>query len=72
MKATTTYDNIVCIIPFKNSKNHHAKLIYCTISINQSINQSCIFRVVQIIKSLQDPMEVGNNLSAVNNIRRYN
>jgi len=26
-----------------------------------SINQSCIFRVVQVIKSLQDPLEVGNN-----------
>ena len=25
-------------------------------------NQSCIFRVVQVIKSLQDPLEVGNNL----------
>ena len=27
-----------------------------------TINQSCIFRVVQVIKSLQDPLEVGNNL----------
>jgi len=30
------------------------------VSINQSINQSCIFRVVQVIKSLQDPLEVRN------------
>jgi len=30
-------------------------------SNNQSINQSYIFRVVQVIKSLQDPLEVGNN-----------
>ena len=29
-----------------------------------NINQSCIFRVVQVIKSLQDPLEVGNNLPA--------
>jgi len=28
---------------------------------NQSINQSCIFRVVQVTKSLQDPLKVGNN-----------
>jgi len=34
---------------------------------NQSINQSCIFRVVQVIKSLQDLLEVGNNLSGINN-----
>ena len=32
---------------------------------HQSINQSCIFRVVQIIKSLQDPLEVGNNLPGI-------
>jgi len=31
--------------------------------LGQSINRSCIFRVVQVIKSLKDPMEVGNNLS---------
>jgi len=37
---------------------------------NQSINQSCIFRVVQVIKSLQDPLEVGNNLPGINdNVR---
>jgi len=34
--------------------------------INQSINQSCIFRVVQVIKSLQDPLEAGNNLPGIN------
>jgi len=28
----------------------------------ESIKQSCIFTVVQIIKSLQDPLEMGNNL----------
>jgi len=27
-----------------------------------SVNQSCIFRVVRVIKSLQDPLERGNNL----------
>jgi len=27
-----------------------------------SVNQSCIFRVVHVIKSLQDPLERGNNL----------
>jgi len=35
-----------------------------------SINQSYIFRVVQVIKSLQDPLEVGNNLPGINdNVR---
>ena len=33
--------------------------------INQT-NQSCIFRVVQLIKPLQDPLEVGNNLPGIN------
>ena len=38
--------------------------------INQSINQSCIFRVVQVIKLLQDPLEVGNNFPGINdNVR---
>ena len=33
-------------------------------------HQSCIFRVVQVIKSLQDPLEVGNNLPGINdNVR---
>ena len=34
----------------------------------QSINQSCIFRVVQVlvIKSFRDPLEVGNNLPRIN------
>jgi len=36
----------------------------CT-SVNLSINQSCIFTVVQVIKSLQDPLEVGNNLPGI-------
>ena len=31
-----------------------------------SINQSCILRVVQVIKSFQDPLEVGNNLPGIN------
>ena len=37
----------------------------------QSINQSIMFfRVVQVIKSLQDPLEVGNNLPGINdNVR---
>ena len=35
-----------------------------------SINQSCIFRVVRVIKSLQHPLEVGNNLMRINdNVR---
>jgi len=38
--------------------------------LNQSINQSCVFRVVQVIKSLQDQLEVGNNLPGINdNVR---
>jgi len=41
-----------------------------TDQINQSINQACIFRVVQVIKSLQDPLEVGNNLPGIHdNVR---
>ena len=36
----------------------------------QSISQSCIFRVVQVTKSLQDPLEVGNNLPGIgDNVR---
>ena len=35
-----------------------------------SVNQSCIFRVVQVKKSLQDPLEVGNNLPGISdNVR---
>jgi len=35
-----------------------------------SVNQSCIFRVVQVTKSLQDPLEVGNDLPGVSdNVR---
>jgi len=36
-------------------------------SINQSINHAFVFfRVVQVVKPLQDPLEVGNNLSGIN------
>jgi len=35
----------------------------------QSINQSCIFRVVQVTKSLQDLLEVGNNLPGISDVR---
>ena len=46
------------------SKSGHAKVL------PRSINQSCIFRVVKGIKSLQDPLEVGNNLPGINdNVR---
>jgi len=34
------------------------------------MNQSCICRAVQVIKSLQDPLEVANNLPGINdNVR---
>ena len=34
------------------------------------INQSCISKVVQVIKSLQDPLEVGNNFPGISdNVR---
>ena len=47
---------------------HHRVL--CTESINQSSIKSCIFRVVQVIKSLQDPLQVENNLPGINdNVR---
>jgi len=36
----------------------------------QTVSQSRIFRVVQVIKSLQDPLEVRNNLPGINdNVR---
>jgi len=31
-------------------------------SVVQAVNQSRIFRLVQVITSLQDPLEMGNNL----------
>ena len=38
----------------------------------QSVNQSCIFRVVQVTKSLQDPLEVGNSLPGISdNVREW-
>ena len=38
----------------------------------QSINQSCFFRVVQVTKSLQDPLEVGNSLPGISdNVREW-
>ena len=41
------------------------------LGINQSINQSImLFRVVQVTKSLQDPLEVGNSLLGISdNVR---
>ena len=39
-------------------------------SISQSVNQSCIFRVVQVIKPLQDPLAMGHNLTGIDdNVR---
>ena len=61
----------VCVIRLL----HYAKDVLshkvCTgRSINQSINHACIFRVVQVTKSLQDPLEVGNNLPGISdNVR---
>jgi len=43
----------------RRSRAHSVRTVW---SINQSVNHSSIFRVVQVIKSLQDPLEVGNNL----------
>ena len=40
--------------------------VYTPYIVSQSTNQSWIFRVVQVVKSLQDPLEVGNNLTAIN------
>ena len=37
---------------------------------NQSVNESCTFRVVQVTKSLQDSLEVGNSLPGISdNVR---
>ena len=42
----------------------------CRAYVITKVKQSCIFRVVQVIKSLQDPLKVGNNLPGVNdNVR---
>ena len=40
--------------------------VYTPYIVSQSTNQSWIFRVVQVIKSLQDPLGVENNLTAIN------
>jgi len=46
------------------------RLVQTSFLVNQSINQSCIFIVVQVIKLLQDPLGVGNNLPGISdNIR---
>jgi len=38
--------------------------------VNSPVNQSWSFRVVQVVKSLQDPLEVGNNLPGIDdNVR---
>ena len=40
------------------------------VPLKLTINQSRIFRVVQVIKSLQDPLEAGNNLPGISdNVR---
>jgi len=44
--------------------------VYANHSERNSINQSRIFRVVHVMKSLQGPLEVGNNLPGINdNVR---
>ena len=36
------------------------------------LNQSCFFTVVQVTKSLQDPLVVGNNLPGISdNVRKW-
>jgi len=57
----------------RNIGNNRPHLcILCTRSINQSINQSCFFRVVQVTNSLQDPLEVGNSLPGISdNVREW-
>jgi len=40
-------------------------------SKSQSVNQSWIFRVIQVIKSLQDPLKLGSDLTGIDdNIRK--
>ena len=44
----------------------HCSIVFLLLGcIAMHINQSGIFRVVQVIKSLQDPLEVGNNLTRI-------
>jgi len=44
--------------------------VIASFTSTQPINQSCIFTVVQVTKSLQDPLEVGNNLPGISdNVR---
>jgi len=38
------------------------KRVFDVHTVHRSINQSCIFRVVPVTKSIQDPLEVEKNL----------
>jgi len=63
-----TTDNVL-IIDVKDWRQHQQFIK----ANNQSINQSImLFRVVQVTKSLQDPLEVGNSLLGISdNVREW-
>jgi len=56
------HSGAVCLLTLQISSLFNQKKL--------SIDQSCISRVVQVIKSLQDPLEVENNLTGVDDIVR--
>ena len=65
--CTHIYTQLVCVqLPTYTENTALAALAAARRSVNQAINQSCIFRVVQVIKSFQDPLEVENNLMGIN------
>jgi len=73
--SQTQTTNVTVTADVQNNcrKIEHTFEVVCVIEFHhiQSINQSCISRVVQVIKSLQDSLEVGNNLPGINdNVRK--
>jgi len=53
-----------------SQSNSFIELTVVVIELTSISNQSCIFRVVQVIKWLQDPPEVWNNLTGINDNAR--
>jgi len=69
MQLLLEYRAVVC-----DSDNRDC-MMCCTVNLlasvfQPSVNQSCIFRLVPVIQSRQDPLEVVNNLPGINgNVR---
>ena len=66
---TAKEQNRTCVLRL-SGKYVRSQTTSFVVRANQSVNQSCLFRVVQVTKSLQDPLEVGNNLPGISdNVR---